>query len=122
MSVERNRQLARRKRQLRIRRKVQGTAQRPRLCVTKTAQHMYAQVIDDTAGHTLIAASTREGNVSDEQGRTATVQAAKKVGETIGRRAVEQGISDVVFDRAGWPYHGRVKAVADGAREGGLSL
>ena len=83
---------------------------------------MYAQMIDDQAGETLVAASTCEQDVSAEDGHTATAEAATKVGMEIGRRALEKGIKGAIFDRAGWPYHGRVKAVAQGAREAGLKL
>jgi len=111
----------RRRRQLRGRRRISGTPERPRLCVTKTLNHMYAQVIDDTVGRTLASASTREsGLVAD--GHTGNVNAAKIVGLEVGKRAAEKGISRVVFDRAGWPYHGRVRAVAEGAREAGLDF
>lgn len=122
MSVEKDRKSARIKRQLRARRKITGTPERPRLCVTKSLKHMYAQVIDDTAGHTLAAASTREAEIAGENGGTGNVSAAYKVGLEVGRRALEKGVTKVVFDRAGWPYHGRVKAVADGAREAGLDF
>lgn len=122
MSVEKGRTLARRRRQLRIRRKVTGTADRPRLCVTKSLKHMYAQVIDDREGRTLAAACTRQAGIAADNGGTGNLEAAQAVGRAIGKRAVEAGITKVVFDRAGWPYHGRVKAVADGAREAGLEL
>ncbi len=122
MSAENDRKLARRKRQLRIRRKLQGTAERPRLCITKSLQHMYAQIIDDRAGTTLVAASTREAAIADANGRTGNIEAATQVGTAVARRAVEKGISRVVFDRAGWPYHGRVKALAEAAREAGLEF
>ena len=122
MSLERNRTKARRKRQLRARRKVKGTPERPRLCVSKALRHMYAQIIDDQEGRTLVAACTREGGIAAEDGATANIEAAKQVGLEIGRRAKEKGITQVVFDRAGWPYHGRVKALADGAREGVLEF
>jgi large subunit ribosomal protein L18 len=113
---------ARHRRQLRARRKIQGTLERPRLCVTRSLKHMYAQVIDDDAGRTLAAACTREAGLADENGGTGNIAAAKLVGLTVGQRAMEQGVTKVVFDRAGWPYHGRVKAVADGAREAGLEF
>jgi large subunit ribosomal protein L18 len=122
VSVEKNRKSARNKRQLRARRKINGTPERPRLCITKSLQHMYAQVIDDTTGNTLAAACTREADIADENGGTGNISAAHKVGVEIGRRALEKGVTKVVFDRAGWPYHGRVKALADGAREAGLDF
>jgi large subunit ribosomal protein L18 len=120
VSVEKNRKLARTKRQLRARRKIVGTSERPRLCITKSLKHMYAQIIDDTAGHTLVAAGTREPGLVE--GGTGNAEAAKKIGLEIGKRALEKGITKAVFDRAGWPYHGRVKALADGAREAGLDF
>ena len=122
MTGETNRRVARQKRVLRARRKIEGSAERPRLCVTKTLKHMYAQVIDDVEGHTIVAASTREPDVADDAGGTGNIAAAKKVGEIVGKRALEQGITLAVFDRSGWPYHGRVKAVAEGAREAGLEF
>jgi large subunit ribosomal protein L18 len=114
--------MARRRRQLRARHKIDGTTVPPRLCVTKSLQHMYAQIINDETGHTLVAASTREAAVAEGLSGTGNVEAARKVGLEVGRRAVEKGIGLVVFDRAGWPYHGRIKAVADGAREAGLEF
>lgn len=122
MSVQKGRTFARRRRQLRIRRKVKGTADRPRLCVTKTLKHMYAQVIDDREGRTLVSACTRQEGIAAENGGTGNIEAARAVGREIGKRALEAGITKVVFDRAGWPYHGRVKALADGAREAGLEF
>ena len=112
--------LARRK--LRVRRKISGTAERPRLNVSRSLKHIRAQVIDDDAGVTLVAASTQEKELMAEVGAKATVAAAQLVGKAIAERALAKGISAVVFDRGGRPYHGRVKAVADGAREGGLKL
>lgn len=108
------------RRQRRGRKNISGTAQRPRLVVTRSSRHMVAQVIDDVAGHTLVSASTMEADLraaSDD--KTAK---AKRVGELIADRAKAAGIDTVVFDRAGNKYHGRVAAVADGAREGGLAL
>jgi large subunit ribosomal protein L18 len=122
VSVEKDRKTARIKRQLRARRKISGTPERPRLCITKSLKHMYAQIIDDTTGHTLAAACTREADIAGENGGTGNVSAAYKVGLEVGRRAIEKGVTKVVFDRAGWPYHGRVKALADGAREAGLDF
>jgi len=107
---------------LRARRRIVGTQERPRLCVTKTLNHMYAQIIDDTVGHTLAAAGTREASIAASLSGTGNVAAAKAVGLEIGKRALANGVTKVVFDRAGWPYHGRVQAVADGAREAGLEF
>jgi large subunit ribosomal protein L18 len=111
---------ARARRHLRVRKKVTGTPQRPRLVVTRSSRHMVAQVVDDTVGHTLASASTLEPDLRAlEADKTAK---AKKVGELVAERAKAAGIDAVVFDRAGHKYHGRVAAVAEGAREGGLTL
>ncbi|MBP8953882.1 MAG: 50S ribosomal protein L18 [Armatimonadetes bacterium] len=122
MRTERDRTKSRVKRHARLRLKISGTAERPRLCVTRSLDHTYAQIIDDRAGRTLCAASTREAGVSDENGQTGNIAAAAKVGALVAQRALEKGIVAVVFDRSGWPYHGRIKAVAESAREGGLQF
>jgi len=122
VKVKNNPLAARRRRQLRARRKITGTTERPRLCVTKTLKHMYAQIINDELGHTLVAACTREASIAEGLSGTGNVEAAHKVGLEVGQRAKEKGITSIVFDRAGWPYHGRIKAVADGAREAGLEF
>jgi large subunit ribosomal protein L18 len=106
------------RRHRRVRKKIMGTAERPRLAVFRSSKHVYVQAIDDIAGRTLAAASTVEAD--QRTGATATVDAAKNVGLLIAERAKAAGISTVVFDRGGFTYHGRVAAVADGAREGGL--
>ena len=111
---------ARARRHRRVRKKVRGTAERPRLAVFRSNRHIYAQVIDDVSGRTLAAASTVE--VDARAGATATVDAAKAVGKRVGDRAKAAGIASVVFDRGGFRYHGRVAGVADGAREAGLEL
>ena len=105
----------------RIRKKVQGTAERPRLSVYRSLNHVYAQVIDDLAGKTLASASTAEGKKADRK-TGGNLAAAKMVGKTIAERAKAKGISQVVFDRGGYIYHGRVKALADAAREAGLQF
>jgi large subunit ribosomal protein L18 len=111
----------RKRRHVRVRAKVIGTPQRPRLNVFRSSAHIYAQVIDDEAGHTIVAASDLEEAVRSRAGEGAPkVARAKVVGEVIAERAKELGYSAVVFDRGGFLYHGRVKAVAEGAREGGL--
>ncbi len=122
MSVERDRKLARRRRQLRGRQKVVGTPERPRLCVTKSLKHVYAQVVDDLAGHTLVTASTLEKEISEGLSGTANIEAAAAVGGVVAKRALDKGIEQVVFDRAGWPYHGKVAALAGAAREAGLKF
>ncbi len=113
--------IARAKRVKRIRKKVIGTSERPRLRVFKSNKHIYAQIIDDAAGHTLISMSTidKEFALGDEKGK---IGAAKKVGEAIGARAKAAGITKVVFDRGGSIYHGRVKSLSQGARDGGLEF
>ena len=112
--------IARRRRHLRLRKKVVGTAARPRLVVTRSARHMTAQVVDDATGQTVASASTLEADLRATDGdKTAK---AKKVGELVAARAKAAGVEAVVFDRGGNKYHGRVAAVADGAREGGLAL
>jgi large subunit ribosomal protein L18 len=110
-----------RRRHARVRRRVFGTPDRPRLAVFRSNQHIYAQIIDDTAHHTLVAASTVEPDVlTDESG--ATKESAAAVGKLVAERALKAGITQVVFDRGGKLYHGRVAALADAAREAGLSL
>jgi large subunit ribosomal protein L18 len=114
-----NRQVAKDRRHRRVRKKVRGTAARPRLAVFRSNKHIYAQVIDDVAGVTLASASTAEATFT---GGGATVDAAKQVGTLLGERAKGAGVETVVFDRGGFRYHGRVAAIADGAREAGLVL
>ncbi|MFZ4514727.1 MAG: 50S ribosomal protein L18 [Acidimicrobiia bacterium] len=111
---------ARTRRHVRVRKKVHGTAERPRLAVFRSNKHIYAQLIDDDSGVTLAAASTMEAAL--RAGATATVDAAKKIGTLIGERASAAGVTTAVFDRGGFRYHGRVAAVADGAREAGLKF
>ncbi len=112
--------LARRHR--RVRGKVSGTAVRPRLCVNRTNAHIYAQLIDDVSGRTIVAASTLQDEVASALKSGSNIEAATAVGEAVGKRAVEAGVSEVVFDRGGRLYHGRVKALADGARSAGLKF
>lgn len=113
----------RKRRHMRVRAKVNGTNSRPRLNVFRSSAHIYAQVIDDVKGHTLVAASDLEEAVQNRAGDgAAKVARATAVGEVIAERAKEAGYNSVVFDRGGFLYHGRVKAVAEGAREGGLKF
>ncbi|WP_413452129.1 50S ribosomal protein L18 [Georgenia phoenicis] len=111
---------ARGRRHLRVRKKISGTAERPRLVVTRSSRHMVAQLVDDTSGTTIASASTLEADLraSDDE----KVAKARRVGELVAERAKAAGVESAVFDRAGNRYHGRVAAVADGAREGGLAL
>lgn len=115
-----SRSVARKRRHTRVRYKVQGTAERPRLNVYRSLEHIYAQLIDDVAGHTLVALSTVSRDLRNDLDSLSKIEQAKAVGKTIAERAREQGIEQVVFDRGGYPYHGRVKALAEGSREGGL--
>ncbi|SCZ08901.1 50S ribosomal protein L18 [Alkaliphilus peptidifermentans] len=112
--------LTRKKRHKRVRGKVFGTPERPRLNVYRSLTNIYAQIIDDVAGLTLVAASTLD--IKDQEGNKGNQQAAKLVGELVAKRALEKGIDTVTFDRGGYIYHGRVKALAEGAREAGLKL
>ncbi len=113
---------ARKLRQARVRRKLRGTTVRPRLCVFRSEKHIYVQVVSDETGTTLLATSTMAPQVRGRLTKTTNVEAAKVVGQEIGRMCVEQGIASAVFDRNGFLYHGRVQAVADGAREAGLKI
>ncbi|MBV8749985.1 MAG: 50S ribosomal protein L18 [Candidatus Eremiobacteraeota bacterium] len=112
----------RRKRHTRLRKKVIGTTGRPRLQIFRSLHHTYAFVVDDAKGHTLVAASTREGAVADGLGSRTNIEAAQKVGATIAQRAKAAGIDAVVFDTSGHKYHGRVAALAQAAREAGLEF
>ena len=111
---------ARARRRKRVRKRVKGTPERPRLSVFRSLRHTYAQVIVDTTGQTLVSASTLSREIRGELTRTGNTEAAKKVGELIARRSIERGIKMVIFDRDGYLYHGRVRAVAEAARENGL--
>jgi large subunit ribosomal protein L18 len=115
-----NKQAARARRQLRIRKRITGTAARPRLVVNRSARHMFVQVVDDSRGVTVASASTMEADLRSFEGDKSAK--AKRVGELVAERAKAAGIEAVVFDRGGNRYHGRIAAVADGAREGGLAL
>lgn len=110
------------KKHRRIRKKVNGMAERPRLNVYRSLSNIYAQIIDDESGHTLVSASSLDPDGRDEKGYGGNKAAAKKVGMLIGRRALEKEIKSVVFDRSGYIYHGRVKELAEGAREAGLDF
>ncbi len=122
MNISEKKRLARLRRHRRVRKKISGTADRPRLNVYRSLTHIYGQVVDDTAGHTLVSASTVDRDVrSAVQGKHKTEQ-ARVVGQVLARRALEKGIKQVVFDRGGWVYHGRIKALAEGARKEGLEF
>lgn len=122
MITKENKNAIRKGRHIRVRNRVSGTAQRPRLNVFRSTNHIYAQIIDDVAGVTLVSASTLSGTLKSEtQGKTKS-EAAKMVGMEIGRQATAKGIEQVVFDRGGYLYTGRVQKLADGAREAGLKF
>ena len=110
------------KKHMKIRNRFSGTAERPRLAVFRSNNHMYAQIIDDTVGNTLVAASTLEKDVKAELEKTNDVAAAAKLGTVIAKKALEKGITTVVFDRGGFVYQGKVKALAEAAREAGLEF
>ena len=122
MITKPNRAAARVKRHYRIRNHVKGTAARPRLAVFRSNKHMYAQIIDDVQQHTLGAASTMEAEIASKVEFTNTVEAAAAVGEAVAKKAIEKGITEVVFDRGGFVYHGKVQALAEAAREAGLKF
>jgi len=122
MSSTNPRSAARIKRQARIRKKIKGTPQRPRLSVFRSAKHVYAQVIDDAAGATLVAASSVEKDFKAQDKFESKRAAAAYVGKLVAQRALDKGIQQVVFDRNGFLYHGRIKAISDGAREAGLKF
>ena len=117
-----SRAVARNKRHYRIRNKVQGTAAKPRLAVFRSNNHIYAQIIDDTVGNTIAASSTLEAEVAGKVENTSNIEAAKAVGEAVAKKALDKGISEVVFDRGGYIYQGRVAALADAARQAGLKF
>ncbi|QGU96479.1 50S ribosomal protein L18 [Clostridium bovifaecis] len=120
MFKKENRQEARVKRHLRVRNKVSGTAERPRLAVYRSEKNIYAQIIDDVAGRTLVSASTLDKDFAEKVG--SNKEAAKTIGTMVAKKAIEKGIEEVVFDRGGYVYHGRIKELADGAREAGLKF
>ena len=122
MLKRQDRNALRRRRHLRIRRRIAGQEQRPRLSVFRSLRHMYAQIIDDTRGVTLVAASTLDPEIRESLRGKKKSEAGAVVGETLARRALAKGITRVVFDRGGYLYHGRVKALADGARKAGLQF
>ena len=122
MVSKQSRSEIRRKKHYRVRNRFAGTAERPRLAVFRSNNHMYAQIIDDSIGHTLVAASTLEKEIKAELENTDTVDAAAYVGTVIAKRAIEKGITAVVFDRGGFIYQGKIQALADAAREAGLEF
>ena len=113
---------ARLKRHLRVRKKINGTTQRPRLSVFRSSKHIYAQLIDDVKGVTVASASTLDKELADQVGNGGNIEAARKIGELIANRAKAKGVEQIVFDRGGYLYHGRIQALADAAREAGLEF
>ena len=122
MVSKESRQLVRAKKHMKIRNRFSGTAERPRLAVFRSNNHMYAQIIDDTVGNTLVSASTLEKEIKSELEKTNNVDAAAYLGTVIAKRAIEKGIKEVVFDRGGFIYQGKIAALADAAREAGLEF
>ena len=122
MVSKESRQKVRVKKHMKIRNRFSGTAERPRLAVFRSNNHMYAQIIDDTVGNTLVAASTVEKEVKEQLEKTNNVDAAAYLGTVIAKRAIEKGIDTVVFDRGGFIYQGKIEALADAAREAGLNF
>lgn len=122
MVSKKSRSEVRRKKHMKLRNRFSGTAERPRLAVFRSNNHMYAQIIDDTAHHTLVSASTLQKDVKANLEKTNNVEAAAHLGKVIAEKAIEKGIKDVVFDRGGFIYHGKIQALADAAREAGLNF
>ncbi|MBC7234129.1 MAG: 50S ribosomal protein L18 [Chloroflexi bacterium] len=122
MADKRDTEAARKKRHGRIRRRVHGTSERPRLNVFRSLRHIYAQIIDDTVGHTIASACTLDSEIRQQISGLNKTEQAKLVGQVLAKRALEKGVKQVVFDRGGYKYHGRVKALAEGARAAGLQF
>jgi large subunit ribosomal protein L18 len=122
MVSKKSREVIRQNKHRRLRSNISGTADRPRLAVFRSNNHMYAQIIDDTVGNTLVSASTLDKDVKSELDKTNNVAAAEKLGEVIAKKALDKGINTVVFDRGGFIYQGKIKALADAAREAGLEF
>ena len=122
MVSKKSRKVVRAKKHMRIRNRINGTSECPRLAVFRSNNHMYAQIIDDTVGNTLVSASTAQKEVKAELEKTNDVAAAAYVGKIVAERALEKGITTVVFDRGGFIYHGKIQALADAAREAGLNF
>ena len=122
MVSKKSRTAVRENKHRRMRHHLAGTAQRPRLAVFRSNNHMYAQIIDDSVGHTLVSASTLEKEIKAELENTDTVDAAAYIGTVVAKRAIEKGIKEVVFDRGGFIYQGKIQALADAAREAGLKF
>ncbi|MEC0311291.1 50S ribosomal protein L18 [Paenibacillus lautus] len=122
MITKQDKNKARLKRHLRVRKKIEGTAERPRLNVFRSSKHIYAQLIDDVAGVTLASASTLDKELANDIKNGGSVESARKVGELVAKRAADKGYKVIVFDRGGYLYHGRIQALAEAAREAGLEF
>ncbi len=120
--TEMNARLARRVRHRRVRNKIKGTGLRPRLCVFRSLSNIYAQIIDDASGQTLVSMSTLDAGMRDKTEETTSMKKAELVGSVLARKALDKGIKSVLFDRGGYKYHGRVKALAEAARQAGLEF
>lgn len=122
MASKKSKNVNRKARHARVRKKIAGTAQNPRLNVFRSNQNIYAQIIDDVAGNTLVAASSLDASIKEQVSNTSNKQTARLVGALVAKKALEKGIENVVFDRGGYLYHGRVQELAEGAREAGLKF
>ena len=122
MAVRTDTRLARKRRHVRVRARVMGTATRPRLCVFRSLNHIYAQIVDDSAGHTLVSASSLDAEIRDKVTGKKKTESAELVGSLVAQHALDKGIKQIAFDRGGYKYHGRVKALAEAARKAGLDF
>ncbi|UCH51145.1 MAG: 50S ribosomal protein L18 [Chloroflexota bacterium] len=122
MAVKTDTRLARKRRHIRVRAKLSGTATRPRLCIFRSLNHIYAQVVDDSVGYTLVSASSLDAEIRDKIAGKRKTESAEMVGSLVAQRALNKGIKQIAFDRGGYQYHGRVKALAEAARKAGLDF
>jgi large subunit ribosomal protein L18 len=122
LAVRVDTRLARKRRHVRVRARVMGTATRPRLCVFRSLNHIYAQIVDDSAGHTLVSASSLDAEIRDKVTGKKKTESAELVGSLVAQHALDKGIKQIAFDRGGYKYHGRVKALAEAARKAGLDF
>jgi large subunit ribosomal protein L18 len=122
LAVRVDTRLARKRRHVRVRARVRGTATRPRLCVFRSLNHIYAQIVDDSAGHTLVSASSLDAEIRDKVTGKKKTESAELVGSLVAQHALNKGIKQIAFDRGGYKYHGRVKALAEAARKAGLDF
>jgi large subunit ribosomal protein L18 len=122
LAVRVDTRLARKRRHVRVRARVRGTAMRPRLCVFRSLNHIYAQIVDDSVGHTLVSASSLDAEIRDKVTGKRKTESAELVGSLVAQRALNKGVKQIAFDRGGYKYHGRVKALAEAARKAGLDF